>query len=95
MTVTREEILKRMYQHLNNINAAILERAPGERQPDSKEADVMVKLAAAIKHMEADVGISDIISVGMRFAEWMRRADLVKAKEFVRLWDAFQQEQMR
>ena len=95
MTVTREEILKRMYQHLNNINAAILERAPGERQPDSKEADVMVKLASAIKHMEADVGISDIISVGMRFAEWMRRADLEKAKEFVRLWDVFQQEQMR
>lgn len=55
----------------------------------------MVKLAAAIKHMEADVGISDIISAGMRFAEWMRRADLEKAKELVRLWDVFQQEQMR
>ena len=95
MSVTREEILKRMYQHLDNINAAILEREPGRRQPDTKEADVMVKLAAAIKSMETDVGVSDIISVGMRFTEWLRRADLEKAKEFVEYWDAFIKGQIR
>ena len=95
MSVTREEILKRMYQHLSNINAAILEREPEKRQPDSKEADVMVKLAAAIKNMETDVGVSDIISVGMRFAEWMRRVDMDKAKELVKYWDVFLREQIR
>lgn len=95
MSVTREEILKRMYQQLNNMNAAILEREPGKRQADTKEADVMVKLAAAIKNMETDVGISDIISVGMRFGEWLRKVDLNQAKEYVKLWDLFLKEQIK
>lgn len=95
MTVTREAILSRMYQQLNNINSAILEREPSKRHPDTKEADVMVKLAAAIKNMETDVGISDIISVGMRFGEFLRRIDLDKAKEYVKLWDVFLKEQIK
>ncbi|WP_417128292.1 DUF1804 family protein [Phocaeicola sp.] len=95
MTVTREAILSRMYQHLNNMNMAILEREPAKRKPDTKEADVMVKLASAIKRMETDVGISDIISVGMRFGEFLRRIDLEKAKEYVKLWDVFLKEQIK
>lgn len=95
MTVTREAILSRMYQQLNNMNSAILEREPSKRHPDTKEADVMVKLAAAIKNMETDVGISDIISVGMRFGEFLRRIDLDKAKEYVKLWDVFLKEQIK
>lgn len=95
MSVTREQILKNMYRHLNQINEDILARDKSNRQPNSKEADVMVKLSAAIKSMELDVGISDIISVGMRFCEFLRRSDLDKAKEFTRYWDVFIREQIR
>lgn len=95
MSVTREQILKRMYQHLNTINEDILKRETGKRQPDTKEADVMVKLASAIKSMETDVGITDIISVGMRFGEWLRRIDLDKAKDFMKYWDLFLKDQIR
>ena len=95
MSVTREEILKRMYQHLNNINEDILTREEGERRPNSKEADVMVKLAAAIKSMETDVGVADLISSGMRFGDWLRIKDINKAKEFMKLWDLFLKDQMR
>ena len=95
MSVTREEILKRMYQHLNNINEDILTREEGERRPNSTEADVMVKLAAAIKSMETDVGIADLISAGMRFGDWLRATDLDKAKDFMKLWDLFLKDNMR
>ena len=95
MSVTREEILKRLYQQLNNINAIILEREPKERFANSKEADAMAKLSATIKNMEVDVGISDIISVGMRFGEWLRRVDLDKTKEYVQYWDLFLKEQIK
>ena len=95
MSVTREEILKRLYQQLNNINAIILEREPNERFANSKEADAMAKLSATIKNMEIDVGISDIISVGMRFGEWLRRVDLDKAKEYVQYWDLFLKEEIK
>lgn len=95
MSVTREEILKRMYQHLNNINEDILTRTEGERRPSSKEADVMVKLAAAIKSMETDVGIADLVSAGMRFGDWLRISNVEKAKEFVKLWDLFLKDSIR
>ena len=95
MTITREEILKNMYRQLNELNQGILQREAGERHASVKEADVLAKLSAAIKKMETDVGITDIISVGMRFGDWLRRFDVGRAKEYVVLWDAFIREQIR
>lgn len=95
MSVTREEVLKRLHLQLKSINDNILEREPKERYATAKEADAMAKLSATIKNLEKDVGISDIISVGMRFGEWLRRVDLDKAKEYVKYWDLFLKEQIR
>ncbi len=95
MSVTREEVLKRLHLQLKSINDNILEREPKERYATAKEADAMAKLSATIKNLEKDVGISDIISVGMRFGEWLRRVDLDKAKEYVQYWDLFLKEQIR
>lgn len=95
MSVTREEVLKRLHLQLKSINDNILEREPKERYATAKEADAMAKLSATIKNLEKDVGISDIISVGMRFGEWLRRVDLDKAKEYVQYWDLFLKEQIK
>lgn len=95
MSVTREEVLKRLHLQLKSINDNILEREPKERYATAKEADAMAKLSATIKNLEKDVGISDIISVGMRFGEWLRRVDLDKAKEYVQYWDSFLKEQKK
>ena len=53
------------------------------------EADTLGKLAATIKKLESDVGISDIISVGMRFSDWLRPQDPDMTKTFIRLFDQF------
>lgn len=95
MSVTREEVLKRLHLQLKSINDNILEREPKERYATAKEADAMAKLSATIKNLEKDVGISDIISVGMRFGEWLRRVDLDKAKEYIQYWDLFLKEQIK
>ena len=71
------------------INKVIMEREAGKRYATPSEADTLGKLAAAIKKMESDVGIADIISVGMRFINWLRPVDMNKAKEFTGLWDMF------
>ncbi len=44
--------------------------------------------------MEEDVGISDLISSGMRFGDWLRTVDIEKAKEFINYWDAFIKDQI-
>ncbi len=60
---------------------------PGHNEP-------VGKLAAAIKKMETDVGIADLVSVGIRFIEWIRPIDLDKAKEVTILWDKFIKDQL-
>ena len=94
MTIGREEILKNLYRQINEINSNISSREKGERHANSKEADILMKLSASIKKMEEDVGISELVSAGMRFGDWLRKIDLDKAKEFVNWWDAFIKDQI-
>lgn len=94
MTVSREQILKGMYSQVHEINKAIRTKNDGERYATPSQADTLSKLSAAIQKMENDTGISDLVSAGIRFSDWMRRVDMDKAKEFVQLWDAFLKEQL-
>lgn len=94
MTVSREQILKGMYSQVNEINKAIQAKDEGARYATPAQADTLSKLSAAIRKMEMDTGISDLVSAGIRFAEWLRPVNMDKTKEFVGLWDAFIREQL-
>ena len=89
MTVTREAEFANLYRQVAEINRAISLREEGKRFANSKEADILGKLSAAIRKMETDAGIADVISVLTRFVEWLRPVDLDKAREIARLADAF------
>lgn len=89
LTLTRQEQVANLYRQVAEINRAISGRAEGERFPNSKEADILGKLSAAIRNMEQETGIADIISVLTSFIEWLRPLDLDKAKELTRLADAY------
>lgn len=89
LTLTRQEQVANLYRQVAEINRAISARAEGERFPSSKEADILGKLSAAIRNMEQETGIADIISVLTGFIEWLRPLNLDKAKELTRLSDAY------
>ena len=89
LTLTRQEQVANLYRQVAEINRAISARAEGARFPSSKEADILGKLSAAIRNMEQETGIADIISVLTGFIEWLRPIDLDKAKELTRLSDAY------
>ncbi len=89
ITLTREEQIRSLYRQVAEINRAIAEKPEGERYPTSKEADILGKLSAAIKNMETDVGIADVISVVTRLIEFVKAYDLDKAKELTTLSDTF------
>lgn len=89
MTITREQQIVNLYRQVAEINNVIASRPEGERFANSKEADILGKLSAAIRKMEAEAGIAEIISVLTKFIEWIRPADLDKAKEITALADAF------
>jgi uncharacterized protein YjcR len=89
ITITKEEQLKSLYRQLAEINKAIATREDGSRYATSGEADTITKLANAIQKMEGDIGVSDIISVGERFINFLRKVDLEKAKETTLFYDSF------
>lgn len=89
MTLGREQQIANLHRQVMELNNLILSRPDGKRFATSAEADTLGKLAAAIKKMETEVGITDLVNVGMRFIEWIRPIDLDKAKEVTVLWDKF------
>jgi DNA-binding transcriptional regulator LsrR (DeoR family) len=92
-TVTREQQLQRLYLQIAEINKVIAGRE--RKYPDSKEADMISKLAVAIDKLERESSLSDIISVSVKMLNWVRKYDLEKAKELSGLFDAFIKEQIR
>lgn len=94
ITLSKEQLIANMHRQVMELNDVILAREEGKRYATAAEADTLGKLAAAIKKMETDIGISDIVSVGIRFVEWLRPVDYDKAKEFTQLWDKFLKDQL-
>ena len=94
-TITPAQILSGLNRQIVEINNNINEREEGKRFATVAEADTLAKLASAIKKIEQDVGIADIVDVGIRFTNWLRPLDLEKAKEYNELLDAFIKDQMK
>ncbi len=87
--ITKEQELKRLYMQLVELNDAIMDREKGSRFANSKEADVLVKLTAAVKQLETDTSVADTIEVLKNFINHVRQEDYVKAKELTALADIF------
>ena len=95
LTITPAQILAGLNRQIVEINNNINQREEGQRFATVAEADTLAKLASAIKKIESDVGIADIVDVGIRFTNWLRPLDLDKAKEFSDLLDAFLKDQLK
>lgn len=88
LTITKEVQLKSLYNQLAEINKTISERKES-RFANDQEIKIISKLADAIKKMEGDIGIADIVSVGKRFSSFLKKISLEKAKELTGLYDMF------
>lgn len=89
LTVTSAQIIAQFQHQIIEVNKNINNRDDGERFATPAEADALAKLAGAIKKLETDVGITDCVSVSMRFLTWLRKLDKEKAMEYNNLFDAF------
>jgi len=89
LLVTKQEQLSRMYMQLDELNTNIMKRPQGERFANSKEADTLSKLAGAIKTLETEASIADVVEVSKRFLNFIRRFSAEKAIEIAGLFDDF------
>lgn len=94
MSITPAQLISQWQQQIAEINRNILARPEGTRFATSAEADALNKLATAIKKLQDDVGIGDVISVCMRFLTWLRAVDVDLTKTFGNLMDVFIKDQI-
>lgn len=77
VTITPAQILSGLNRQIVEINNNINGREEGKRFATVAEADTLAKLASAIKKIEQDVGIADIVDVAIRFTNWLRPLDQI------------------
>lgn len=93
MSITPAQLIAGWQQQISEINRTIATREEGQRYATPAEADALLKLATAIKKLQDDLGISEVISVCMRFLGWLRPLDAQQAKAFNDLMDVFIKDQ--
>jgi len=92
--ITPQRLLDDLYMLVNQIVEKINNRE-GDKVATPDEAMSISRLADAIKKMQTDVGIVEIVGVGTRFINWMRSVDLDKAKEISQFFNAFLKDQVQ
>lgn len=93
LSVTPTQLIAQWQQQIAEINRTITSREEGARYATPAEADAMLKLATSIKKIQDDLGISEVISVCMRFLAWLRPLDVEQAKAFNSFMDVFIKDQ--
>ena len=85
-TITREQQIQRLYAHISTINQNISQREAGQNVPNAKEADTLNKLATAIKKLENEVSISEVIGVCMKICNFLRTKGKTDTAKEVAAW---------
>lgn len=89
LIITKDQQLRRLYAQINELNTLIEGREEGKRFANSKEADTLGKLAAAVRNFETEVSIAETIEVFREFLDWLRKHDVEKAQDIASLQDRF------
>lgn len=95
LLTTRENELRRLYKMLRILNDDIDLKAEMKIPVNSKEADAVLKITAAIKNLELETSIADKVEVGMAFINMVRKENLELSKEITKWFDLFLQQYMK
>ena len=86
---TSDNQLKNFANQLNELNINISGREKGYRYPDSKEADIQIKLTKAILMFRGEADLTEILAFNRMFLQFLRVNHPEKLKEYTLLFDEF------
>lgn len=89
LLTTRENELRRLYKMLRVLNDTIDYKASANIPINSKEADSVLKLTAAIRNLELETSIADKVEVACSFIDFVRKDDIEMSKKIANLFDNF------
>ena len=94
LLVSKENQINLLYGQLECLNDAIQENDNG--YPDTKQADIQVKVTAAIRSLETDMNIADLVESGIRFVKYIQKVDsFEEVQKTIDLWSSFLQNEMK
>lgn len=94
LLLSKDEQLNSLYEQLEALNNEI--KLGDTRRPDTKQADVQIKLTASIRNLETDLAIADLVESGIRFIKYLQLSGtLEQVIEVTDLWHSFIQASIR
>lgn len=90
LLLSKDEQISFMYEELEEISNKIKDKPEGERFADTKQADIRIKTTAAIRNLETDLGIHEIVDVGIKFIKFLQKAETIDIVMRINdLWHSF------
>ncbi len=85
MPTSKAYQLEKLYMLLEKANEKLL----GEQEVNAKDVDLIVKYTAAIKNLDTDISIQQIIEVAKAFTGWLNAHNSELAKSMTMHFDKF------
>jgi hypothetical protein len=85
----KRENIKKLLIQLKDHNDSIMNREEGLRSPTSKEMDVTIKLTGAIKNLQSERTIPQVVDVMKDYFDWLRSRDLDESKRQLPTVDSY------
>lgn len=73
LLLSKEDQLNALYEQLEALNKEI--KDSDVQRPDTKQADIQVKITTSIRTLETDLAIGDLVESGMRFIKFMQKTE--------------------
>lgn len=90
LLIGKEELLTNMYEEMAELDAAIKAKPVGKRYADTKQADIRVKNATAIRSLETELAIADLVESGRRFIKHMQAVGTMQqVMDVAEFWNGF------
>lgn len=83
MLIEKDAQLARLYRQLKQWNDTVEGRPDGQRFLQSKEADAVVKITAAIKNLETETNTAEKMATGKEFLAFVRKTSDLETSKFV------------
>ena len=91
LLTSRQAQLENLYDILDTLAKNVKMQA----DPNTKDADLLIKYTAAIKNLEAETSAGQIIEVAILFTSWLQRIDLELTKKVTPYFDDLIKEKMK
>jgi transposase len=94
LLISKDNQINLLYEQLENLNKSINESEDG--YANTKTADILIKYTAAIRNLETDLAIADLVESGLRFIRYLQKvATHEQVMEISDIWNSFIQASIR